>query len=293
MHDDRDAETPALATVPRAAEAPFARVLHFGGGHDVEIAAGALVAAAVLHLGVMLGLAAKPVETQAQQEIVEVDVSEKKEEKKEEPPPPPPPPGVEEKPTPEPTNPNAKEEPTKEPPPPELGKAGHLLTADDKQSDKDDEPTSFAEDPNGNRYGSGLVGRGGTADHGAPGASTVGVPGGTGTGVPKAGPVISAGPPPPLTEADLSKRVGIPADPCRGYFPNDADDDEGYASVLLSVAADGKVVSATVVSEEPKGQGFGRQARVCFNGRRLEPALDKSGKAVQFSQTIRVHFRRS
>lgn len=79
---------------------------------------------------------------------------------------------------------------------------------------------------------------------------------------------------------------------CKNYFPADADDDSGLVQVLVNVDAAGKVSTATVLAEDPKGQGFGRQARACLLSSKLNPALDVEGKPISKSMTINVHFTR-
>ena len=213
--------------------------------------------------------------------LVMVDVPE---EKKQEPPPPPPAPEPE--PEVKPTEP-----PPEQPQPaaPAAAKVGNLLTApDDPKADKGDEPYSFLTDPNGQEYGSGAAAIGGTADHGAAGAVASGKPGGTGSVAAKPPP-----PPPPAPTTDLSKKPALTVtNPCKGFFPSDADDDIAYVQVLVSVKPSGEAASVTVLSENPKGQSFGKAARSCLQAARFQPGLDREGKAVSASLQFNLTFTR-
>lgn len=213
--------------------------------------------------------------------LVMVDVPE---EKKEEPPPPPPP-----EPDPEPVKPAEPPPEAKNDPPPAAAKVGNLLTApDDPKADKSDEPYSFLTDPNGNEYGSGAAAIGGTADKAPPGAVASGKPGGTGDATKPVTP-----PPPPPPAVDLSRKPTLNvADPCKGFFPGDADDDVAYVQVLVTIKPGGDVSSVTVLSENPKGQGFGKAARTCLQSAKFQPGLDKEGKATTATQQFNIRFAR-
>lgn len=212
--------------------------------------------------------------------IVMVDVPE---EKKEEPPPPPPPPEPEPEKA-EPTPPPEKVEAQ----PPAAAKVGALLTApDDPKASKDDDPYTFLSDPDGKEYGSGAAAIGGTADKAPPGAVASGTPGGTGSATAKPPP------PPPPPAVDLSRKPALTiADPCKGFFPGDADDDIATVVVLVTVKPSGEVASVNVVSENPKGQGFGKAARTCLQSVKLQPGLDKEGKPTTGTEQFRLRFTR-
>ncbi|MBI2392569.1 MAG: energy transducer TonB [Deltaproteobacteria bacterium] len=210
--------------------------------------------------------------------IVVVDVPE---EKKEEPPPPPPP-------EPEPD----KAEPTPPPDkveaqPPAAAKVGSLLTANDDKSSKDDDPYTFLSDPDGKEYGSGAAAIGGTADKAPPGAVATGTPGGTGSASAKPPPP----PPPPAVDLSRKPSLNIP-DPCKGFFPGDADDDVAVVVVMVTVKPNGEVAEAKVLNESPKGQGFGKAARTCLQSVKLQPGLDKEGKPTTGTEQFRLRFTR-
>jgi TonB family protein len=282
---------PARATpVPGQPVSPFERVLHFGESRwGLGIMAGSLALAIGMH--VLVGqahvLLAARVSLPAFYKTSEyIDVEVPKEEPKDTP-----------EPTPDPTeakNPNVPQETkaTQEPPPPAAARAGNLLTAPDQGAADDDTP-KFVTDPNGNDYGSGVVAKGGTADVGKAGAAASGVPNGSGTGTPAKGPIAPPPAPTIVAAADLSRKANLPgANPCAGYFPADADDNEATVTVSVVVKPDGGVSSVSLVSEDPRGQGFGSAAKRCLSAAKLTPALDKAGTAVSSSTTFRIHFTR-
>jgi protein TonB len=209
-----------------------------------------------------------------------------------EPPEPPPPPEPDPEPVAEVPQPQAPvpqdTKPTAEPPPPAAAKAGQLLASDEPAGA--DDPVAFPSDPNGQEYGSGVVGKGGTADVGGLGAKVGGVPGGTGTGVPNPGPVAAA---PAVAAADLSRKPALrPGDDCGRVFPSDADDDHAVVTVRVTVDPSGAVKNAAVMEENPRGQGFGAAARSCLRAKTLVPALGRDGKPVEATQVFRVNFDR-
>lgn len=218
--------------------------------------------------------------------IVMVDVP------KEEPPPPPPPPMPEPEPTPAPQPAVPHETKPDNTPPPPAAKVGNLLTStDDKQDDPNQKTYDFVTDPNGDEYGSGNAAKGGTADHGAPGAAASGKPGGTGTG--GNGPPGPAAAPPGPPPVDKSRAASLTVDnPCKGFFPGDADDDLATVQVLVTVKPDGGVQTVSVVSENPKGQGFGKAARSCMLSAKFNPAFDKTGAPTAITQQFNIRFTR-
>ncbi|HSO30957.1 MAG TPA: TonB family protein, partial [Labilithrix sp.] len=145
----------------------------------------------------------------------------------------------------------------------------------------------FVTDPAGTTYGSGVVARGGTADHGERGATAAGagsVP------VPVAAPPRTGG---LVADADLGRRAALhEANACAGFYPSEADSDAGAVTLTLVVRADGAVSSASVVSETPAGQGFGKAARACLQKKQFEPALDRAGIPVTAATTIKLRFSR-
>ncbi|MFO0659972.1 MAG: hypothetical protein U0165_09105 [Polyangiaceae bacterium] len=209
-----------------------------------------------------------------------------------EPPPEPPKPVVEE---PRAAAPTPQERPTvstKVAAGPAAARAGALLTlpADAAKSDSKEAPVEFVTDPNGQSYGGGVVARGGTADFGARGAQvTPTTPRAAeptaGSAARKADDVVAA--------ADLSAQAKLTAnDACRGYFPSGAESDNAVVALALVVRSDGRVGTATVLSESPASQGFGAAARTCMLASRFSPGLDKGGMAVTSATTIRVRFTR-
>lgn len=201
-----------------------------------------------------------------------------------EPPPPPP-----EEPLPEAPEPPRAEAPqpvvAKPAPPPPAARAGAVLTAKPEAvAAAASEPFDFTSDPNSTVYGSGVVAVGGTATHGLAGARV----GGEG----KAPAPASRGD--GLTSvSDLSQRPRLRvADPCRGFFPEVARADVATVSVRVVIGKNGKVSQAQVVSESPKGQGFGAAARACMLDQVFVPAQDKAGNAAAVALPVNVRFSR-
>lgn len=207
---------------------------------------------------------------------------------KEEPPPPPPP-----EPDPEPVKaapPEAK--PQEAAPPPAAAKVGSLLTApDDSKNDPDEGAVKFLSDENGKEYGSGTAALGGTADQGGPNAKASGTPGGNGNGSPTStgtGAAVQVKPP-----VDMSKPASLAIDnPCKGFFPGDADDDLATVKVMVTVKPDGGVQTVAVLDENPKGQGFGKAARTCMLSAKFNAALGVDGKATSATQQFNIRFTR-
>jgi TonB family protein len=203
------------------------------------------------------------------------------------PPPPPPAPPAEEAPKPaeeeppvelKPVRARARAEPREES---RAASAAPLLTADEA-TPTGDEPVRFVTDPNGSAFGFGVVARGGTAKEGL------------GTSVAKAAPLPTAVVDPNAAfrgELGRAPRLTV-FDPCRGFFPSDAQTDRGDAAVRVTVAADGSVAAVSVLAERPSAQGFGKAARACLLAARFEPALDTRGRAVVAIAPITVKFSR-
>lgn len=172
--------------------------------------------------------------------------------------------------------------------PPRAARAGALLSAkDDAPSAKNDELVDFVTDPAGTTYGSGVVARGGTADHGASGA--------TAAGVDSAPPRAAAAPRSDglVGTANLSRRAALnEVNACAGFYPSEAHADAGAVTLAVVVRADGGVTSASVVVETPAGEGFGKAARACLQKKRFEPSLDLAGTPVASVATIKLRFVR-
>jgi protein TonB len=197
--------------------------------------------------------------------------------------PPPPPPPVTPEPPPEPEKP-ARAERAKAAAPPSPARAGALLTTPEEPtpSPTADEPVRFVTDPNGRGYGSGMVARGGTADH-----EDHAVP------VPLAASTAPAAKPGLVFAERLSRQPSLGAyDPCRGFFPQGAQTNRGEVSVIATVRDQGSVVRTEIESEAPLGQGFGAAARACLTKQRFEPALDDAGKPTAARTRVRITFAR-
>lgn len=200
-----------------------------------------------------------------------------------EPPPPPPPAPVTPEPAPESEKP-VRAERAKAAAPPSPARAGALLTApeDPTPTPAADEPVRFVTDPNGRGYGSGMVARGGTADH-----AEHAVP------VPPAPSPDPAAKPGLVFAEKLSRQPSLGgSDPCRGYFPQGATTNRGEVSVIATVRDQGSVVRTEIEHESPPGQGFGPAARACLAKQRFEPALDDDGKPTAARTRVRITFAR-
>jgi len=160
-------------------------------------------------------------------------------------------------------------------------KVGALLTSGETEDNAD--PVAFLSDPNGGVYGSGVVARGGQAEHGTGPTvvASVSVP----SPVPAAESVTPA--------ANLSRPPALDEpDACRGFFPADAAFDSAKVDLVVIVQAGGRVASATIARESPAGEGFGPAARACLLSKRFTPGADRSGRPVTASTAVRVHFTR-
>lgn len=82
------------------------------------------------------------------------------------------------------------------------------------------------------------------------------------------------------------------ADPCAGYFPDEADVNAGMVTVDLVVEADGRVSDARVIGERPAGQGFAEAARACMLRTRLEPGRQNGRLPVRTSVRMKIDFIR-
>lgn len=175
--------------------------------------------------------------------------------------------------------------------PPPAARAGALMTAreDAPAAQAPPQPLDFVSDPRGQVYGAGVVAIGGTAAFGKAGARAVAPT--------PARPAPAAAPKPQgsglVAASDLSRHPKLnEADPCRGFFPTSALDDSATASVHVVIGKDGRVRSASVVSESPRGQGFGGAARSCMQSKHFVPALDRSGNAAATALRVTVRFNR-
>jgi hypothetical protein len=238
----------------------------------------ALLLAAAAHLGFGLWAPEHAPAAPPAPRAVEVEFAQR------EPPPPPPAPAPE----PEPVKPVAAPvRVAKAAAPPPAAKAAAVMTA--APTAPEPEPSAeafdFTSDPTSTAFSSGVVAVGGTGTHGLAGAQL----GGTGK-EPVRAPVQGDG----LTGAgDLSQSPRLRnADPCRGFFPAQAQDDVATALVRVVVSREGIANSVSVISESPRGQGFGSAARTCMLEQRFSPALDRKGNPAATAVNVNVRFSR-
>jgi Gram-negative bacterial TonB protein C-terminal len=175
--------------------------------------------------------------------------------------------------------------------PPPAARAGalHLAKADAAPAQQAEEAVDFTTDPKGASYGGGVVAVGGTAAFGAAGARVSKVSGNAELAPPTTRPASDA-----LTPAsDLSRKPRLPgSDPCRGFFPGAARDDSGDVAVLVTIAKSGRVAGTQLLSEIPRGQGFGAAARTCLSSQSFVPALDRAGNAAATAVRVNIRFSR-
>jgi hypothetical protein len=175
--------------------------------------------------------------------------------------------------------------------PPAAARAGalHLAKPDAAPAQQAEEAVDFTTDPHGASYGGGVVAVGGTAALGAVGARVAPV----GGSAPLA-PVTARPAGDPLTPvSDLSRKPRLPGgDPCRGFFPGAAQDDVGDVAVMVTIAKSGRVSQTQLVSESPRGQGFGAAARTCLASQTFVPALDRAGNAAATAIRVNLRFSR-
>jgi len=174
-----------------------------------------------------------------------------------------------------------RREPSSAPPPPAAAGALHVAHDD---APTDSEPVRFAVDATGAGYGFGVVAAGGSG----------GQRGGTGTSTPQTPNQGSAAAP---GDGSALRRFAVPprldeSDPCRGFFPTAASVDRGEVTLRLVVSNQGRVERASVLVEEPAGQGFGRSAVLCLRQKRFSPALDENGFPQAAEAPVAVRFSR-
>jgi hypothetical protein len=172
---------------------------------------------------------------------------------------------------------------------PAAARAGVLVTAKaDAPASQQPAPVDFTTDPNGTSYGGGVVAVGGKADFGAKGAQAAGR-----GAAPVESPVVHDTGETLVPLADLSRRPQLDeADPCRGYFPHTATDDDARVSLRVIIGRNGRVTNALLLSESPLGQGFGAAAKTCMLSKRLVPALDRDGNPAATATRINLRFSR-
>jgi len=175
--------------------------------------------------------------------------------------------------------------------PPAAARAGALHTAapDAAPAQQTEEAVDFTTDPNGKSYGGGVVAVGGTAAFGAAGARVSPVAGNSALAPPASRPAGDG-----LTPAaNLSRKPRLPgSDPCRGFFPGAAQDDVGDVAVMVTIAKSGRVSQTQLLSESPRGQGFGAAARTCLASQSFIPALDRDGNAAATAIRVNLRFSR-
>ncbi len=203
--------------------------------------------------------------------------------------PPPPPPPTPEEARPEPVKAVAANRPAAAPPPAARAGALHSALPEAAPAQQAEEAVDFTTDPNGKSYGGGVVAVGGTAALGAAGAR-VGPALGT---APSAQPTARPGGDGLTPAWNLSRKPRLPgSDPCRGFFPGAAQDDVGDVAVLVTIGKSGRVSSTQLLSENPRGQGFGAAARTCLASQSFVPALDRDGNAAATAIRVNLRFTR-
>jgi TonB family protein len=175
--------------------------------------------------------------------------------------------------------------------PPPAARAGALHTAapDAAPAQQIEEAVDFTTDPNGKSYGGGVVAVGGTATFGVAGARVSPVAGNSPLAPPTPRPAGDG-----LTPAsNLSRKPRLPGtDPCRGFFPGAAQDDVGDVAVMVTIAKSGRVANTQLLSESPRGQGFGAAARTCLASQSFIPALDREGNPAATAIRVNLRFSR-
>jgi protein TonB len=233
--------------------------------------------AVVVHGAVALGIEPTPDDTRKEEtKLTELEIA----------PPPPPEPEPKEIEPPAPEAPAAPIPAARPASAPAAARAGSLVTAKSDAPTKE-APVDFVTDPNGTSYGSGVVARGGTSDHGE----------GGGVAGARKGPPVAGTPAPQgagiVPAENLSRRPTLnEANACRGFYPREASVDQGRVTIKVVVRPRGEVASISVLSESPVGEGFGRAARACLQRKRFEPGLDKEGAPVLSATTFQVRFER-
>ena len=177
------------------------------------------------------------------------------------------------------------------PAPPAAARAGalHLAQPDAAPAPQAEAAVDFTTDPQGASYGGGVVAVGGTATFGAAGARVVPVAGNAPSAPVQARPLGDV-----LTPAsDLSRKPRLPgSDPCRGFFPGSAQDDVGDVAVMVTIGKAGRVSNTRLLSETPRGQGFGAAARTCLASQSFVPALDRAGNSAATAIRVNLRFSR-
>ncbi|HKU43643.1 MAG TPA: energy transducer TonB [Polyangiales bacterium] len=160
--------------------------------------------------------------------------------------------------------------------PPAPAQAGTLITAREPTTPEPTEPVRFVTDPNGRSFGTGIVARGGSAQHGE--APTLPLPAAGGLRI---------------TPADRLRRAPqLAGDGCRGYFPPHAQRDSGSVSLVATVLPNGSIARLDIQAETPLGEGFAAAARACLGQRKFVPALDEHGEPTAARTRINLHFTR-
>lgn len=175
-----------------------------------------------------------------------------------------------------------------EPPQDSPAAAGALHTANE-DAPSTSEPVRFAVDPHGAAFGFGTVVQGGQGTgRGGVGAARQAVPQAaagaatTGRGNHDSAQLRHFAVPPRLDESD----------PCRGYFPSMATADRAEVTLRLVVSAQGVVLRASVLNEQPSSQGFGDAAVRCLRSKRFVPARNEDGQPQKSEAPVAVRFRR-
>jgi hypothetical protein len=249
---------------------------HAAEPHQSRIGVALLLAAAA-HIGFGVWVPERAPAAPAPPRVVEVEFAQR------EPPPAPPQPVA----APAPPAPAPVRAVAKAMAPPPAAKAAAVMTAAPNAPDPEpsDQPFDFTSDPTSTTLSSGVVAVGGTGTHGLEGAQLGGIGKEPVRAPPQGDGLTAAG--------DLSQSPRLrTADPCRGFFPAHAQDDVATALVRVVVNREGIANSVSVLSESPKGQGFGAAARTCMLEQRFSPALDHKGNAAATAVNVNVRFSR-
>lgn len=90
----------------------------------------------------------------------------------------------------------------------------------------------------------------------------------------------------------LAPRLLARGDPCAGFFPAGAREEQGEVRVSVWVDPNGRSRASAILAERPMARGFGSAARGCVEHLTFAPARDRLGTAVAGRAELRIRFRR-